>query len=74
MMFKCICVCVQTTHFYWGLMGKIFEFFLLNLSVKRAVKQQKNKIINKKCHHCRQDDWMILRLFSVVIVVVILAL
>jgi len=32
-------------------MGKIFEFFLLNLSVKRAVKQQKNKIINKKCHH-----------------------
>ena len=50
MMFKCICVCVQTTHFYWG-MREIFEFFLLNLAEKRAVKQQKNKIINKKCHH-----------------------
>ncbi len=49
-------MCVQTTHFYWG-MRQIFEFFLLSLAKKRAVKQQQKK---KKCRHRKQrrlDDF-----------------
>jgi len=41
-------MCVQTTHFYWGLMGKIFEFFLLNLSVKAVKQQNQQKMSSSK--------------------------
>ena len=60
-------MCVQTTHFYWG-MRQIFEFFLCLKQSCETTKPTKNVIIENI------RDRMILRLFSVIIVVVILAL